>query len=235
MDGKNEGGDLIGFPGRRPVVRALFALAGAVVVLLVAAAGVPEYSPALLAPEELASNTVALVSNVPVRHGTITRAELRHELVLSAVAEDLRPMPKPGTRAHEKLEERAVDSLLEAAWLYGEAGEMGIAVTPSEVARELALIKRQSFKSAAEYRKFLRESHYTRRDVNERVALQLLGTKLQRRIATRIERESRNPFEEQQAYKEFAVEFNAKWRGRTVCAPEQATRRCSNWEAPPAS
>lgn len=203
-------------------------------MLSVAAAGAPEHSPALPAPEGLASNTIALVSNVPIRHGTITRAELRHELMLSAVAEDVKPVPVPGTKRHEQLEENTLDSMLEAAWIYGEAEEMGIAVTRSEVARGVALVKQQSFKSAAEYRRFLRESHYTRRDVNERVALQLLSSRLRRRIVTRIERESRNKFEEQQAFKEFFAEFSAKWRSRTVCAPEQATRRCSNW-VPPAS
>jgi hypothetical protein len=206
----------------------LSGLAGAIAVILLPVSGAPE-SMAMPAPEELAPNTVVLVSNVPVRRGTITRAEFQHGLVLTAVAAGFRSAPRPGAKGYERLKERTVHSLLEAVWVYGEAAERDIAVTPSEVARKLALIKRQSFESAAEYRRFLKESRYTRRDVNERVELQLLSARLQRRIIRPIERESRNRFEEQQAIREFVTEFNARWRGRTVCAPEYATDLCSTW------
>jgi hypothetical protein len=110
--------------------------------------------------------------------------------------------------------------------------EWDIGVTRRQVSRELALIKKESFKSAAEFRKFLRESHYTHRDVRERVRVQLLSLRLQKRISGRIEREARNEFEEQQAFRKFLAEFNERWRGRTVCAPGYATERCSNGPPP---
>jgi hypothetical protein len=100
-------------------------------------------------------------------------------------------VPKVGTKGYEKIEHKAIDTLLETAWIYGEAAEMGIAVTHTQVAHELAQIKKESFKSSAEYRQFLKESHYTRRDVDERVEMQLLTARMQRRIARRIERQSR--------------------------------------------
>jgi hypothetical protein len=125
-----------------------------------------------------------------------------------------------------------MSSLLEAAWIYGEADERGIAVTHAQVAGGVASLKRGSFKSGGEFRAFLRESRYTRHDVSERVEIQLLSVQLQRQIAGRIERESRNEFEEQRAFKEFVDEFLEKWRGRTVCAPAYATVRCSNGPAP---
>lgn len=110
---------------------------------------------------------------------------------------------------------------------------MGIAVTRRQVSRELTLIKRESFESEAEYRRFLKEARYTNRDIYERVELQLLSMRMQLRIEKRIQRDARNEFEEQQAFKEFVAEFNEKWRARTVCAPQYATERCSN--GPPSS
>ena len=60
---------------------------------------------------------------------------------------------------------------------------MDVAVTHRQVAREVALIKRESFKDGAEFRRLLKEVRYTRRDVNERVEIQMLGTRLQRRLS----------------------------------------------------
>lgn len=185
-------------------------------------------------PEELPGNMVAVVSHAPVSRGRITKAEFQHALVLGAVQAGRSSVPRPGENGYERLKRKAIGSLLEATWILGEAVEMGIAVTRSEVARELSLIKRQSFKNEAEYLKFLREAHYTKRDVFERVELQMLGIRLQAWLRARVERESRNPFEEQQAFKEFVVEFVEKWRARTVCAPVYATDRCSNGPPPSA-
>ncbi len=118
----------------------------------------------------------------------------------------------------------AVDTLLEAVWIKGQAAEMNIVVTRSQVSRTLTLLKKQFFASASEYREFLREMRFTRRDVRERVELQLLST----RIQGRIEAGARNESEEQEAFSEFLAEYNQRWRGRTVCAPEYVTRLCSN-------
>jgi SurA N-terminal domain len=198
------------------------------VVALVLAGWSAERSFALPTPEELAPNTVARVFDAPAGAGTITVAEFRHALDLVSVAAGRRSVPQVGANDYERLRKAAIGSLLESAWLFGQAAEWGIAVTPREVSRELALIKRQSFESRAEYRKFLREMHYTRRDVNERVELQLLSVGLQQRIQARIEREARNEFEEQRGLREFVAEFNERWRARTVCAPLYVTERCSN-------
>jgi SurA-like N-terminal domain len=204
----------------------------AAVVALVIAGGLAERSFALPAAEELAPNTVARVSDVPVRKGTITTAEFRHALLLTAVSAGRRSTPKPGGNGYERLKKNAIGALLETAWVRGEAVEMDIVVTHHQVSRELAQIKRESFESEAEYHRFLRASHYTRRDVYERVELQLLSLRMQKRLQTRIERESRNKYEEQQAFQEFVTEFTERWRARTVCAPEYATDRCSNGPPP---
>lgn len=80
-------------------------------------------SAALPSPERLVPNTVASVSEVPHRVGTVTRAEFRHALVLVAAAADLQAVPGPTQRGYERLARTAVDTLLEIAWLKGRRGK----------------------------------------------------------------------------------------------------------------
>jgi hypothetical protein len=169
-------------------------------------------------------NTVARISDVPDRAGTITIAEFRHSLDLVATAEGRHAAPRPGGRGYQRLMRTAIRNLLELIWIKGQAAEMNIVVTRRQVSRLLASIKKQNFKSAAEYHEFLRESHYTPRDVYERVELQLLVVRVQKRIAAGVTSKS----EEQKVFKEFVAEFNERWRGRTVCAPRYAIDACSN-------
>lgn len=198
-----------------------FALPG---VALAAAGWSATGSAAMPSPEELVPNTVARISDVPVRAGTITRAEFQHALMLAAAARGRHAAPKPGGRGYERLMRAAIFALLETVWIKGQAAEMNIVVTRSQVLRELALVKKENFGSAAEYRKFLREMHFTQRDVYERVELQLLSMRIQKRIVAGAESEA----EEQKAFEEFVAEFNERWRGRTVCAPAYVTAHCSN-------
>lgn len=194
------------------------------VVALAAAGWGATGSAALSSPEELAPNTVARISDVPDRAGTITRAEFRHALASAAAQKGRHAAPKPGEPGYERLMRVAVDALLETVWIKGQAVEMNIVIARSQISRELARIKKQHFKSAAEYHEFLREMHLTRRDMYERVELLLLSVRIQNRIVAGARSES----EERKASEKFAAEFNERWRGRTVCAPEYVTELCSN-------
>ncbi|HYP56278.1 MAG TPA: hypothetical protein VEQ41_08290 [Solirubrobacterales bacterium] len=181
---------------------------------------------ALPAPEELVPNTVVRIAEVPERLGTVTRAEFRHALVL-ATAGGGRP-PKPGDPARERLERVALIGLVEAVWLKGQAAEMDIALTRRQVLRELERIKEENFRSGAEFREFLRETRFTRRDLYERVELQMLAMKIQERVLAGAQTEA----EEKAAFRQFVDEFNERWRARTVCAPEHAIAHCSNGPEP---
>lgn len=182
--------------------------------------------------EELAPNVVALVVEVPAAKGTITLEEFRHGLELTAVQHGRRRVPGPDDAEYAKLERETVDSLLEAAWLRGQAVEWEIVVSRRQVKRTVRAIKRESFKNGAEFRAFLKEAHYTRRDVYDRVELQILGTLLQAHLRQQIG-EHATKREEQRAFMEFIREFGDRWRSRTVCAAGYVTERCSNGPPPP--
>lgn len=158
----------------------------------------------------------------PVSLGRMTKAELRRRLVEVAAAAGFDSVPKAGSKRYKRLEKLAFDELLDAVWLRGQASAMGISITRREVIRERARLIAQAFRSRAEYHEFLAESHYTRRDVDERVEIQLLSSRIQRRIAAK--EGNRGP----EAFTEFVDAFKERWRARTVCAPEYATDRCSN-------
>jgi len=189
-----------------------------------AAAWAPLGSAALPSPDQLVPNTVARIAEAATRDdGTITRAEFQHALLLAAAGER-RPVPRRGNSGYEELAESALAGLIEGVWLKGQAAEMDIVVSHRQIVRERTLIKRENFQSAAEFRQFLRESRFTRRDLYERVELQILAMRMQARVAAGTDSEA----EEQKAFREFVNEFNARWRARTVCAPEHAVAYCSN-------
>jgi hypothetical protein len=198
------------------------------IALLALGGGSAIGSAALPAPEELPTTIVAVVSEVPGPRGRIAKAEFQHALLLEAVSAGHGSAPRPGQAGYEKSKVTAVKSLLEGAWIVGQAAEWDLSVTHEQVAREVAQDKKGAFKDGAEFRRFLRESRYTRRDVNERIEIQMLATRLQGLLSRRFAKETSSKHEEQKAFNEFVTEFERRWRGRTVCAPDYANDRCSN-------
>jgi foldase protein PrsA len=76
--------------------------------------------------------------------------------------------------------------LVQADWLEKEAKSLGVTVTDSEVARQLATTKRQAFPTDRAYRAFLTTSGMTERDILFRLRVQALST----RIGEKIQRQA---------------------------------------------
>ena len=125
------------------------------------------------------SGDVVLVKGVPSDEGTISEAEFDAALRRQATQGGLKKPPKPGEAKYEELQSAAMGELLDQIWIKGQAEEMGISVTDKQIESELATIKKQNFPTKAAYAKFLKESHFTQQDVNDRVELQLLSTAVQ--------------------------------------------------------
>lgn len=183
-------------------------------------------------PENLVPNTVLRVFGVPRQRGTVSRHEFQHELSIVAAGEGRKRALRPGEDGYIRSQREALRALIEPIWLYGLGVEMGIRVTPRQVSRSVAALKEENFRSETEWRHFLREARYTKRDVRQVVESQLLSQRLQDRLKRKFSRETNTAAEERQAFEGFVTEFNERWRSRTVCAPAFAIDNCSNGPLP---
>jgi parvulin-like peptidyl-prolyl isomerase len=129
------------------------------------------------------SGDVAIVTHVPKDVGEVSEADFKRALLQQAAQAKLKKAPKPGDEKYEELKTAALGELLDTIWIQGEAEELGIEVTPKQIAAELAQIKKTNFKTPAEYQKFLKTSRFTKADVLARVKLQLLSTQIQEAIS----------------------------------------------------
>lgn len=128
------------------------------------------------------SGDVAVVEDAPDGLSPITEAQFQHALVQAAAEKKVTPVPKPGDKNYEELQEAALGNLLNSIWLQGQAEEMGISVTPKEVAEELKKLKEKAFKTEQQYKEFLKEAHFTAADVNTRVTIQMLSEQIQTQV-----------------------------------------------------
>lgn len=128
------------------------------------------------------SGDVAYVEGAVGDTGEVTQKRFDHALELASKRKGEKKVPKPGSANYEELKETALNSLFEAIWIQGLAAEEGIEVSEREVAKEKKKLIKESFKTKAEFKKFLKESGYTREDVNEQVKLQMLSTKIQEKL-----------------------------------------------------
>lgn len=187
--GKGGGGDASGPAATRRRGLAVF---GAVFVVLFLVVAIAEG----IGDPSIPSGDVALVEDTPGDVGEITQAELDHAIELASAQAGEKKAPKPGDAKYEELKETAMQSILEGVWIQGVADEWGIQVTDEEIAKELEKVKKESFKSPAEFQKFLKESRYTPADVDERIKIQILSTQLQEQLQEKAPTPSQSEIED---------------------------------------
>jgi parvulin-like peptidyl-prolyl isomerase len=128
------------------------------------------------------SGDIALVSNVPNDLGHISEAQYKKSVEQQETQAGLKKAPKAGSKKAEEVKKTAISELLNTAWIFGEGEELGIKVTPKEVETELAKVKKESFKTEKAFQEFLKESNLSEEEVNQRIELQILSTKIQEKI-----------------------------------------------------
>jgi parvulin-like peptidyl-prolyl isomerase len=189
-------------PGRRPgadEIRRLGLLVfGALFLVLFVAVAIAEG----LGDPDIPSGSIAVVEEIPDGAelpfdkpfkdcngkevtqdlGEVTQGEFDCAFEQVVASAGLKKTPEPGDKQYEELKETTVGSILETIWIQGLAAEDGIRVTEEDVQEELKKLKDQNFKTEAEFQEFLKTSHYTTQDVNERVKIQILSTKIQERL-----------------------------------------------------
>jgi parvulin-like peptidyl-prolyl isomerase len=155
------------------------------------------------------SGDVAKVTHVSSDKGVFTKADYKRSIEQQEAQGGLKKPPKAGSKKAEELHKTAMGELLNGAWIFGEAEELGIKVTPKEVEKELAKIKKESFKTEKAFQEFMKESHFTEEDVTSKIELQILSSKIETKIKGEVPPLSE---EELKAYydKEKATQFTKK-------------------------
>lgn len=180
-------------PGRKPEGLQRLALLGfaALFILLFVIFAVAEG----LGNPSVSSGDVAVIEDAPDGLSPITEARFKHALVQTSAQNQEKTLPKPGEEKYEELKKKTLEELLNSIWIQGQAEEMGIAVTSKEVLKELAKLKKQAFKTEKQYQEFLKEAHFTRADVLERVKVQMLTTQIQEQVTEEAAQPSKGEIE----------------------------------------
>jgi foldase protein PrsA len=85
---------------------------------------------------------------------------------------------------YKSLQQEVLGFLISSQWVIGEASHLGVNVSDAEVKKEFEKIKNQQFPKAAEFEKFLATSGQTVSDLLLRVKLNMLSSKIQKKIAS---------------------------------------------------
>jgi foldase protein PrsA len=83
---------------------------------------------------------------------------------------------------YNSLRDQVMQFLISADWITGEAADQGVKVSQKEVTDQFNTIKNQQFPKPADFQKFLNQSGMTMADLLFRVKLDLLSTKLRKKI-----------------------------------------------------
>ncbi len=100
------------------------------------------------------------------------------------------PKPTPAQlktqceQQYKTLKQEVLGFLISSQWVVGEAADQGVKVSDAEVKKQFEKIKTQQFPKAADFQKFLATSGQTVSDLLLRVKLNLLTTKIQKKVAT---------------------------------------------------
>jgi parvulin-like peptidyl-prolyl isomerase len=164
--------------------RNIAILLGALLVLAVVLAAVTSGLGDASVPED----DVAVVDtdvSVPgqIEDGKISKEAFDAALQQAATQQGLPEPPAPGDEQYPALRDQALGQILDAAWILGEAEERDVEVTDKEVQDSFEQTKSESFKTEAEYQKFLEQSGLTQEDVDARVRLQVISEKIQQQIS----------------------------------------------------
>ena len=191
--------------------------AGAAVAALVPTAATAGESSGQAASSSLPRGTVARVTS-----RLITDRRFDHWFAVAYKSEHRRA-PAPGSALERRLRRETVQFLIQAIWVQLEARRQRIGASRRAVRREFGRQKRRAFRSEAAYRRFLRRTGQSTRDVLYRIRLDVLQRRIQRRVTARTRTRSAR----RRALRRFVRQFRRRWKRRTSCAPAYRVRECS--------
>jgi parvulin-like peptidyl-prolyl isomerase len=122
---------------------------------------------------------VVLVEDVPDEIAHVSESEFDLAVFRQAVKRGLKKHPEEDSKQYKELKDSALDEVLEGIWIQGEAEELGIQITPTQIAQR----KARTFKSDAQYRQFLKSLHLTAAEARQKVKIELLNLRLKDRLS----------------------------------------------------
>lgn len=158
----------------------------------------------------------------------ITEATFQHWSAVAQAGTAFHAKHKPSAR--EKMEqekaimEQVMGFLISADWVLGEAADLKVHVSQTELRQHFHQIRLEQFPKLREFRKFLRESKQTVADLLMRVELDMLSNRIQRRVTSG----HLGAAGKQRALNRFVTHFRPKWTARTYCAPRYAVSDCGH-------
>ncbi len=125
---------------------------------------------------------VAVVQDAPTGLGDLTKADFDRSLAQTAARAGVKKVPKPGASQYDQLKQGAMNDLLDRVWIQGEAADLGVTATADDVSTLLQQTIKQNFRSQAEFDQFRKQSHFTQKDIRDRIRLQILSNKIQQKV-----------------------------------------------------
>lgn len=135
-------------------------------------------------------------------------------------------MSSDSLRKHPKLhtlDEVALGFLIQAQWMIGEATALGISLTSAEVHARYVKLRNEQFHSAHAFKAFLRSSGFTVSDLELRVRVQTLASRIMQRVVA-----GRSAKQQPRALAEFVQQFKKHWTSQTYCAAKLAIELCGH-------
>ena len=132
--------------------------------------------------ESVPEGDVAIVEEGPDGESTISEAELKRAVLQQAAQSGLKKVPGEDNPKLGEMRTAALGELLDFIWLKGQAEELDLTVNKNQIDEELEKIKEQNFPTPTSYKEFLKTSKLTQADVDKRVELQVLSTRIQETI-----------------------------------------------------
>jgi hypothetical protein len=148
---------------------------------------------------------------------------------LSIAEKDAQSLPK-GSRGKGagELRNEVLGYLISSDWVIEEATRLKVHVSEVKVKRTFDRIRAQQFPKRREFTAFLRQSGQTVADLLFRVKLNLLSTRIQRRVLA-----GSHGAQQQRALLRFVKGFKTRWMSMTYCEAPYVVADCGHTQSSP--
>ena len=130
---------------------------------------------------------------------------------------------QPATEPSHTQMEQVMGFLISSYWLLGEAQHLNIHPSSMAVRKRFDQLRHEQFRRPAAFKRFLERSGQTIAELLFRVRVNLVESKIQRRIVGHGDSRNRR-----RALQRFVTKFQLKWRAQTYCESPYATPDCGH-------